>query len=116
MSGVLCAIVGMAGTPPLQVTASSVSGAAISPPSPETVFTLGSPNTTPTGGVPGYTYSWARVSGSTAININSPTLQNPTWDAFLTAPQLEVAVWRVTVTDSASNTATADITVTLELA
>lgn len=67
----------------------------------------------PAGGSPGYTYSWSRVSGSTAISATDPTSYYTYFSATMTPPSLVSAVFRVTVTDSLGATATADVTVTL---
>ena len=72
----------------------------------------GTPNTTPSGGVGPYTYSWARISGSTVPGASSLTAQNPTWSAG-SVNFTQTAIWRVTVTDSLGATAMAEISVTL---
>lgn len=66
-----------------------------------------------TGGVGPYSFSWARVSGSTGPVISSATAQSPFWTADVSANEPEEAVWRVTVTDSVGATATFNITVSL---
>jgi len=97
----------------LSVTASNVSGFDSGFASSGFVVTSGSPNTTVTGGTSPFTFSWARVSGSTVPQISSATAQNPNWSNAITPDGGNEAIWRVTVTDANSNTATADITVTL---
>jgi len=72
-----------------------------------------SPDTvaTPSGGTPGYTYSWTRISGSTAITAGSPTSASTSFSGTVPIGGSISAVFRVTVTDSAGATATADVTV-----
>ena len=78
------------------------------------VSTAGSsPNTTVTGGTAPYTYSWARISGSTVPQISNSVAQNPTWSNGSTPDGFHEAVWRVTVTATGGATATRDITVSL---
>jgi hypothetical protein len=64
------------------------------------------------GGVPGYTYVWTQVSGD-AMVCNNPTGATTTWSATVPKNAIISAVWRCTVTDSASATATHDVTVSL---
>jgi hypothetical protein len=97
----------------MSVSASNVSGSASGFASSGFVATSGSPNTTVTGGTSPFTFSWARISGSTVPQISSATAQNPGWSNANTPAGINTATWRVTVTDANSNTATADITVTL---
>jgi hypothetical protein len=96
----------------LSVSANNVSGSASGFASSGFVST-GGPNTTVTGGTSPFTFSWARISGSTVPQISSATAQNPGWSNANTPEGTNTATWRVTVTDANSNTATADITVTL---
>lgn len=72
-----------------------------------------SPNSvaTPSGGTPGYTYSWTRISGSTAITAGSPTSASTSFSGTVPVNSVISAVFRVTVTDSVGATATADVTV-----
>ena len=98
----------------LSVSASNVSGDNGGFAPSGSVSTAGSPpNTTVTGGTSPFTYSWTRISGSTIPQISSSTSQNPTWSNGSTPEGTHDAVWRVTVTDANSNTATDDITVSL---
>lgn len=76
-------------------------------------FTTGAVTVTPSGGTPGYSYSWARLSGDATISISSSTVANPTWSASGTAPATKAATWRCTVTDAAAATVTVDVTVTI---
>lgn len=105
------ALLGTGGLAPLQVTADNVIGARLGL---GTATGTGS-NTTVTGGLAPYTYSWAFVSGDSGISIDSPFIQNPTWSfTFVFSPESTSATWRVTVTDSGGSApATADITVDL---
>lgn len=69
-----------------------------------TGYNLTDPATaTVTGGVPPYTYSWQRLSGSTNILANDPTAAETPfyWDGPLSGPP-KLSTWRCTVTDSAS--------------
>lgn len=99
---------------PLSVTASNVSRLQNGSTADATVTTIASPNTTPSGGRPGYTFSWARIGGDASTSVSSSTAQNPTFSALVTSGVPKVSTWRVTVTDANSNTAFADITVTLQ--
>jgi len=96
----------------MSVSANNVSGSA-SGFAPSGSVSTGSPNTTVTGGTSPFTFSWARVSGSTVPQISSATAQNPGWSNANTPAGINTATWRVTVTDANSNTATADISVSL---
>jgi hypothetical protein len=98
----------------MSVSANSVSGSASGFASSGFVATSGTPNTTVTGGTSPFTFSWVRISGSTVPQISSATAQNPGWSNANTPEGINTATWRVTVTDANSNTATADITVTLQ--
>jgi hypothetical protein len=68
---------------------------------------------TPVGGVAGYTFSWARVSGSTGPAIDDAAGQTVSWSETNTAPLVHTATWRCTVTDGASNSVTVDVGVDL---
>lgn len=114
MSGVLallCGVVG--GSSGLAVTANSVTRTQSGFSASGTVTTTQSANANATGGTPPYTWAWARVSGSSDIAVSSATSQDPSWSAAVLDGAPEIAVWRITVTDDNSNTATADITITL---
>ena len=67
----------------------------------------------PSGGTPGYTYSWARVSGSTDITASAPTSESTNFSATVPVSTTLQATFRVTVTDSLGATATRDVVVTL---
>lgn len=96
----------------MSVSANNVSGSGNGFTSSGSVST-GTPGTTVTGGTSPFTYSWARISGSTVPQISNASAQNPGWSNLNTPDGTHQAVWRVTVTDANSNTATRDITVTL---
>lgn len=70
----------------------------------------------PTGGTPGYTYSWSKVSGATQISIDGAPRTAATCRAIVTASTYAVytATFRCTVTDSVSATDSFDISVTME--
>lgn len=71
---------------------------------------------TPTGGTPGYTYSWVRVSGSASIVANTPTASSSTFSGNVSAgtPTLS-AVFRCDVTDAASTVVSSNtVSVTVE--
>jgi hypothetical protein len=60
-----------------------------------------------------YTYSWARISGSTAITAGSPTSATTTFSGTIGFGTTN-ATFRVTVTDTTTGkTATADVSVSL---
>lgn len=112
MSGILSALVGGRGTPPLTVTASNVSRTVEGSAASGLVATIASPNTTITGGVAPYTQAWTNIAGD-AVNISSATALNPTFSETVSFDAPLASEWRVTVTDSASATASFDILVTL---
>lgn len=65
-------------------------------------------------GVPGYTYSWTRVSGSTSITATSSTSYSTYFQATMVAGTSVSAVFKCTVTDAASGTVdTANVSITL---
>lgn len=83
------------------------------------LVTSSSPGTTPAGGSGIYSsYAWARVGTNNGIACSNASAQNPTWSKTIAASQQTTTTvtetWRVTVTDSNSNTATHDITVSLD--
>lgn len=110
MTGVLCAIAAAVGEPlsvgisPTSISESRVGAGSI---------TSSTATATADGGAGGYTYAWAHVSGD-SYTINSPSSAGTTFTTSVLAGQLKSGVYRCTVTDSASSTATADITVALE--
>lgn len=68
---------------------------------------------TAAGGAGGYSYAWTHVSGSN-YTINSPSSASTTFTTTLTGSQFKSGVYRCTVTDSLSATASADITIEME--
>lgn len=77
-------------------------------------LTTGSTTGTASGGAGGYSYAWTRVSGSTGISITSATSASTTFSATgLASGESRTATFRLTVTDSVSDTATADVSVTI---
>jgi hypothetical protein len=67
-----------------------------------------------TGGTPGYTYAWAYVSGHTGFTISPNSTSAAVYWTHSAANQIVTAVWRCTVTDSASATATVNVTVSMD--
>ncbi len=112
VSGILTVMTGSGAVLPLAVVASNVSRTRSGPTPDGTVTTVALPNTTITGGVAPYTQAWTRQSGDSPT-ISDNTALNPTWSATVTSGDPNVSVWRVTVTDAMSSTASYDITVTL---
>ena len=114
MSGIQMALLGSSG--PLTVDANNVSRSQIGTTPDALVTTIQSPNTTPSGGVPGYTFAWTYLSGSTAISISDSSAQNPTWFATVLSGEIIDATWQVTVTDAIGATDSGFITVSLTYA
>ncbi|WP_414674528.1 PKD domain-containing protein [Luteibacter sp.] len=92
----------------MAVTAANVSGDSF----PGAGVAFGSSTAFPTGGTPPYSYAWTFVSGST-FTVNNAATSTATFVRTGNPPQgtSASAVYRVTVTDSASGTAFKDITV-----
>ena len=65
------------------------------------------------GGVAPYTYAWTYVSGD-SYTINFPASAVTTFTTFLGSGNSKSGVYRCTVTDSASNTASATVTIDFE--
>lgn len=70
-------------------------------------------NATATGGSPGYTYAWTQVSGSSAIQPDSPNSPSTTFTANVSRDQTIDAVYMLTVTDSLGATTTINVNVAL---
>lgn len=68
---------------------------------------------TATGGTAPYTYSWAYVSGDSAIYPASPTSNSSYFSGVVYQYDILNAVWRCTVTDAAMDTVTVDVNVRL---
>jgi hypothetical protein len=112
VTGVTAIMAGAATVLPLAVVASNVSRTRQGATPDGVVTTVALPNTTITGGVGPYTQLWTRQSGDSPT-ISDDELLNPTWSATVNSGDPNVSVWRVTVTDAMSSTASFDITVTL---
>ena len=82
-------------------------------PTSRTVSTSPTSTATASGGAGGYTYAWTRISGSTAITASNPSSASTTFSGSVPINTLITAVFRCTVTDSASNTASQDVSVSL---
>lgn len=68
---------------------------------------------TATGGTGPYTYAWARISGSSAVNVSNPTGSVVSFSANVSKNDSRSATYRCTVTDSLSATTTVDVGVSL---
>lgn len=76
--------------------------------------TTGSAVASPINGTAPFTYSWARISGDTSITITSSTSASTTFSRTGMSTLTEyTAIFRCTITDNTSATATADVTVTI---
>lgn len=76
-------------------------------------LTTNSTTITAGGGNPGYSFSWAYVSGDASLTCLAPTSATTAWSGSGAAPQTKSAVWRCTVTDAFPHTVTVDVTVTI---
>jgi len=65
------------------------------------------------GGLPPYTYNWTYLSGTTGFNCATPTSSSTYWYKSVASSVSENSIWRLTVTDAASATATVDISIDL---
>lgn len=113
MSGSLAKRVGASGGGALSVTVNDVTRTRSGFASEGTVTTVQLPNTRVTGGAPTYSYLWERVSGSLELTCSNPLIADPTWTASVSDAGPEVADWRLTITDSALNTAEDTATISL---
>jgi len=95
----------------------SVSPGAVNTQTTNSTATSASVTVTASGGTPPYTYAWTRVSGASTITANSPTAATTTFSCTgLDPSEVNEAVFRCTVTDSAGSpgTATVDVSVRFE--
>lgn len=76
-------------------------------------LTSGASSGTATGGTAPYSYAWTYVSGD-SYTINSPTSSSTTFRTILIANEPKIGVYRLTVTDAAAATVSADVTVEME--
>lgn len=83
------------------------------PAAPFATVISNSTTVTASGGTGPYTYSWARISGSSAVNISSSTSAVVSFNANVNKNGERNAVWRCTITDSLSATTTVDASVSL---
>lgn len=112
--GTMQALIGRAD--PLQVSAPSIAAFAMNnPPGNQPATVSGASTATASGGSPPYTFSWAQQS-STGLAITYGGTATATLAASRSGPPgSSTAVVRVTVSDAGGQSATADITVSLEL-
>jgi hypothetical protein len=114
MSLLLCGATLSSGTPALSVSISpanvDVSAAAGSP---SGTVTSNTATAAASGGTSPYTYAWTFVSGDT-FTLSAASSAATTFSRLLFAGSTAQGTYRVTATDAASATATADITVNLE--
>jgi hypothetical protein len=70
---------------------------------------------TASGGSTPYSYSWSHISTSSGLTptISNSAISNPTFTSTVFSGVSSVSTWEVTVTDSASNTASTYISVSL---
>lgn len=105
------------GAPGAALNATTALSATVSPASIAKLTTSASDNSasatvTASGGTAPYTYAWTRISGATEITANSTTAATTSFNCTgLAAGEVNNAVFRCTVTDSVSATATADVSV-----
>lgn len=77
--------------------------------------TTSSATATPSLGTAPYTYAWAYVSGDVTMTVTSASSASTTFARTgMVLHNSYTTVWRATITDNTSATATADITVTIE--
>lgn len=100
----------------IQVTADALGAQAAGSPS-GIVSTTSGPTFNIVGGIGTLTYSHTVVTPDGTYgtpNISSSTVLSPIFDDTINALDQSNSTWRLTVTDSAARTATADYTVTLQ--
>lgn len=98
------------------VSPSTASGTvAVSPPgNPTELVTSSSVTASAAGGSGSYTFSWARISGSTLVSANNSTSATTAFSGVIPLNTTQTAVFRCTVTDSLGETGTFDVTVQLQ--
>lgn len=80
-----------------------------------TVYTAGSSVVTVQGGHPAYTYTWSRVSGSTAIYPENASSASTRFYAYFSALGNKTAVYKCTILDALGATVdTNTVTITLD--
>jgi hypothetical protein len=118
MTGMMVAITGMAATviPPGGGGGGGPLGVVVAPNPARGVYDIGTDATVSehvianlTGGVAPFSYLWAYVSGYAGFGITDPTQREVWWGQA--GPDHREAMYRVTVTDSLSQTAQALVTV-----
>ena len=95
----------------------SVSPGAVNTQTTNSTATSAPVTVTASGGTPPYTYAWTRVSGASTITADSATAATTTFSCTgLDPSEVNEAVFRCTVTDSAGSpdTATVDVSVRFE--
>lgn len=65
------------------------------------------------GGTPGYTYAWTKVSGDSITAVSASTAATTFRGTSVTTGETRTAIFRCTVTDGAAATATVDVSVTI---
>jgi hypothetical protein len=100
-------------TPPRPVVSLSASPAAVTVNRTSPGTATGSVSVSASGGATPYSYSWARISGSSAIGINSATSSAPQFSANLAWGSNLSATYRLTVTDGHGTTSQIDVPVTM---
>lgn len=68
------------------------------------------------GGTPGYTYAWTKVSGDSITAVSAATAATTFQATSVTTGETRTAIFRCTVTDGAAATATVDVTVAINAA
>lgn len=102
----------------LSATASdgSVTGSVFmaEPADPFKTVVSNSTTVTATGGTGPYTYSWARITGASAVNVSNPANPTVSFNANVNKNGARSATYRCVVTDAVSATTFVDVSVFLE--